>query len=339
MCILSMALDAHPDLPLVLTHNRDEFHARTASHVQQHDDGVLCALDAESGGTWMGVNVRTGAFAALTNVRCGRPPAPTRSRGELVARVLRGDVDAVPSSDYAAFNLVHGVLRPDGAPADLSLSVSSPAAGVDGACDGERRPWRTHTSPIAHEPGLPRVVCKSNDAGGGLTGRAAARQLLEECGTGAAAVGSSHTWPKAAWLQAEVEAALEGLPRDLAGEPAARALLSALEPSLSASGMPPPFGGMVDGVGPSSWSPLNDEEERTLHRGPFIAPVELRDGAAAAAYGTVSQSVLIQSRRAGCLFYIHRQTLPAAADAPREGSPAAAWDWQWHTVPLPAVPP
>ena len=120
MCILTVAANAHPDYPLVIAHNRDEYFARTAAPLAMRGD-ILCATDAASGGTWMGLNVRSGAVAALTNVRCA-PRAGSRSRGELVLRVLRGDKAAAASDEYANYNLLHAVLTADG-PVDLSLST------------------------------------------------------------------------------------------------------------------------------------------------------------------------------------------------------------------------
>lgn len=324
MCIMAVAVGSHEDFPFVLAHNRDEFFARTATEVLQDDDGVVAAVDSQSGGTWMGLAASTGVVAALTNVRCGRAPEPigTRSRGELVSRVLRGDVAALASSDFAAFNLLHGRLQADGAPPTLSLSVSSPASPT---------PWQTRTSPVL-EPGVGAVLSKSNDHGGAMTAAADGEALARQRGP----VRQGCTWPKAAWLRAEVERTLGG--EELAaarGEAGARALLAALEPHLSAASMPARFGELAEGVEPSEWSSLNSNDERALHRAPFIAPTEMPvDGAGRGAYGTVSQSVLIQSKAERAVYYAHRQTVPSGTGPP--GSPAAPGAWSWRKVDLPA---
>jgi uncharacterized protein with NRDE domain len=92
MCLILIAWHAHPDYPLVVAANRDEFFARPTAAAGFWVDApsVLAGRDLEAGGTWMGIT-RTGRFAALTNFRDPaqhRPDAP--SRGHLVADFLRG---------------------------------------------------------------------------------------------------------------------------------------------------------------------------------------------------------------------------------------------------------
>ena len=134
MCILTVAVNAHDDFPLIMLHNRDEYHSRTATPLIQRGD-ILAAFDELSGGTWMGVNVRTGAVAALTNVRSREKPpdgTPRRSRGELVMRALRGEAEATASTTrcYSNYNLLHGeVCAVCGMPS-LRFSVSTPADWV-----------------------------------------------------------------------------------------------------------------------------------------------------------------------------------------------------------------
>lgn len=93
MCLIVLALHAHPRYPLVVAANRDEVLSRPTAPAAfwPEEDGLLAGRGLESGGTWMGVT-RTGRFAALTNVRNPRahdPGAP--SRGGLVVRFLRGE--------------------------------------------------------------------------------------------------------------------------------------------------------------------------------------------------------------------------------------------------------
>jgi uncharacterized protein with NRDE domain len=95
MCLIVLALNAHPLYPLVVVANRDEALGRPADPAAfwPEEDGLLAGRDLESGGTWMGVT-RAGRVAALTNVRDPRahdPGAP--SRGGLVVRFLRGQDD------------------------------------------------------------------------------------------------------------------------------------------------------------------------------------------------------------------------------------------------------
>ena len=92
MCILALALESHPDFPLILLFNRDERFDRETEPVAPHEDGCVHATDVEAGGTWMSINSHTGALAALTNVRCAGPTGrPLESRGVLVRRAVLGE--------------------------------------------------------------------------------------------------------------------------------------------------------------------------------------------------------------------------------------------------------
>jgi len=118
MCLILLAWKAHPHYPLVVAANRDEFFARPTASADFWPEAphVLGGRDLQAGGTWLGVT-RDGRFAALTNYR---DPAQVRtdapSRGELVARFLRG---AERPPEFAAwlesmagacngFNLIYG---------------------------------------------------------------------------------------------------------------------------------------------------------------------------------------------------------------------------------------
>ncbi|MAH55261.1 MAG: hypothetical protein CL531_03275 [Aestuariibacter sp.] len=70
MCIIFAAVQQHPDYPLIIAANRDEFYARPtapSSFWHTHPD-MLAGKDLSAGGTWMGVT-RNGHIAALTNIR------------------------------------------------------------------------------------------------------------------------------------------------------------------------------------------------------------------------------------------------------------------------------
>ena len=113
MCLIVLAWRVHPDLPLLVAANRDEFHARPAERAGFWKDhpSILAGRDLEAGGTWMGVT-RTGRFAAVTNYKGGRDPNAAESRGALVTRFLLDDLspgkfvaNANPNS-YSGFNLL-----------------------------------------------------------------------------------------------------------------------------------------------------------------------------------------------------------------------------------------
>lgn len=92
MCLILLAWQAHPEYPLVVAANRDEFFGRhtTPAGFWPDQPDILAGRDLQAGGTWMGIT-RTGRFAALTNHRdplLHRQDA--KSRGTLVAEFLTG---------------------------------------------------------------------------------------------------------------------------------------------------------------------------------------------------------------------------------------------------------
>jgi uncharacterized protein with NRDE domain len=118
MCLALIAWQSHPDYPLVVAANRDEFYARATRPAAWWGQAVslLAGRDEEAGGTWLGIN-RRGRFAMLTNVRAPserNPHAPTR--GALVVSALQSGEPiegwlrnlAVRSHAYNGFNLLVG---------------------------------------------------------------------------------------------------------------------------------------------------------------------------------------------------------------------------------------
>lgn len=107
MCLILFAHQVHPDYPLIVAANRDEFHGRAAAaaHFWTDHPQVLAGRDLEAGGTWLGVS-RSGRFAAVTNFSEDPPdPLPPRSRGSLVSDFLHGHR---PPQDYLADIVAHG---------------------------------------------------------------------------------------------------------------------------------------------------------------------------------------------------------------------------------------
>lgn len=123
MCILFIAKNSHPDYPLIIAANRDEYFARPteAPHWWPETPELFAGKDVQAGGTWMGYN-RQQRIAAITNLR--RPDliqANARSRGELVTRFLALHTDTTAeaieefsefliadSEHYNPFNLLYG---------------------------------------------------------------------------------------------------------------------------------------------------------------------------------------------------------------------------------------
>lgn len=94
MCLITLAYRVHPEYPLILAANRDEFHARPTAPAHEWSDhpGLIAGRDLQAGGTWLGLFQRRkgqGRLAALTNVReVPSQPDAQRSRGELVTAAL-----------------------------------------------------------------------------------------------------------------------------------------------------------------------------------------------------------------------------------------------------------
>jgi uncharacterized protein with NRDE domain len=118
MCLILIAWQTHPDYPLVVAANRDEFFSRPSAPAAFWQDAtqVLAGRDLEAGGTWLGIS-RQGRFAALTNYRGGDAQRhDTRSRGALVADFLTGGASPAKylaqvttgSAEYNGFNLFVG---------------------------------------------------------------------------------------------------------------------------------------------------------------------------------------------------------------------------------------
>ncbi len=114
MCILFLAIDTHPDYPLILCANRDEFHHRPTApaHFWPPSEQILAGKDLQAGGSWLGIN-RQGQIAALTNLRNATQSNDMKSRGELVIKALESNHGANflnwlqnHAHNYNPFNLV-----------------------------------------------------------------------------------------------------------------------------------------------------------------------------------------------------------------------------------------
>lgn len=116
MCLIVLAYRAHPDYPLIVAANRDEFYARPtrAARFWPEQPDLLAGRDEQAGGTWLGIT-RQGRFAAVTNVRRGgMVTAGERSRGQLVCDFLSSHQNNIAfnksvardAHQYGAFNLL-----------------------------------------------------------------------------------------------------------------------------------------------------------------------------------------------------------------------------------------
>ena len=113
MCLIVVGWRAHPDYPLVVAANRDEFYARPTAIAARWPDvpQIIGGIDLEAGGTWLGIT-ESGRFAAVTNVREPNMAKAASSRGALTRDFLLADLPAgdyaeqIEGSHYAGFNLL-----------------------------------------------------------------------------------------------------------------------------------------------------------------------------------------------------------------------------------------
>jgi len=193
MCTLIALHRCTPGAPLVVAANRDEFADRPAlgPALRETEHGfVLAPLDAQAGGTWLGVNP-AGMFAAITNRRSDAPDPRRRSRGYLVLEALGAASAAeaaaaaleTPPGAYNPFNLF--VADRERAFAVTYAAAAScielaPGPHVIGNSDpGERPPAKVvrladRAARLAGAPGdslLERLaeLCRGHDGGGAPT--------------------------------------------------------------------------------------------------------------------------------------------------------------------------
>jgi uncharacterized protein with NRDE domain len=131
MCLILVAWRVHPNYPLVIAANRDEYHARAAAPASWwQQPQILAGRDLSAGGTWLAL-ARDGRFAALTNYRDpSRQLRDAPSRGALIPAMLSAPLSAADqlqqlqreAAAYNGFNLIFS----DGA----QLAVYESVAGT-----------------------------------------------------------------------------------------------------------------------------------------------------------------------------------------------------------------
>lgn len=123
MCIIFIAKNVHPDYPLIIAANRDEYFARPTQSPHWWPDAphLFAGKDLQAGGTWLGYNQQQ-RIAGITNLRrLDLHQSGAKSRGELVKRFLDIDADNTDtainefsrflkecSTQYNPFNLLFG---------------------------------------------------------------------------------------------------------------------------------------------------------------------------------------------------------------------------------------
>jgi len=94
MCLVLIAYNTHPNYPLIIAANRDEYYQRPTRSACFWDDHpqILGGRDLKLGGTWMAID-RSGRMAAVTNYRePSEQKENLRSRGFLVTDYLLSNV-------------------------------------------------------------------------------------------------------------------------------------------------------------------------------------------------------------------------------------------------------
>lgn len=113
MCLIVVGWRVHPDYPLVVAANRDEFYARPTANAARWPDAheIIGGIDLEAGGSWLGI-ADNGRFAAVTNVREPGMAKGSNSRGALTSDFLRSTAPALEHAGkidhgvYSGFNLL-----------------------------------------------------------------------------------------------------------------------------------------------------------------------------------------------------------------------------------------
>lgn len=140
MCLILVAWRAHPDYPLIVAANRDEFFARpsAAAAFWQDNPDILAGRDLEAGGTWLGIS-RQLRFAAVTNYRDpANNRAGSRSRGSLCSDFLHHQatpgtyLGELEPGAYAGFNLLVADRQQLGYYANVEKRVRLLPAGIYG---------------------------------------------------------------------------------------------------------------------------------------------------------------------------------------------------------------
>lgn len=142
MCLIILAIDVHPEYPLVIAANRDEYYHRPTAPLAFWEDmpDVLAGRDLQGGGTWLGIS-KTGRLAAVTNYRDSAHQNPVaRSRGLLVTNFLNDGrspetcfKNLMKSEEiYTGFNLVAGDMSHICWMSNVSKEIRQLETGISG---------------------------------------------------------------------------------------------------------------------------------------------------------------------------------------------------------------
>lgn len=118
MCILAVAYNVHPQFPLILITNRDEFYHRPTlpihSWQEEGQPEIIAGKDLEAGGTWLGMH-QNGNLGILTNYRdLKNIQINAPSRGHIITEYLLSNETALQylqklktkAGEYNGFNII-----------------------------------------------------------------------------------------------------------------------------------------------------------------------------------------------------------------------------------------
>lgn len=233
---MAIALGCSQEFPFILLHNRDEEYSRPTGQPELLHDGIYCQKDLLAGGTWMGLNVHTGALAALVNVR-GREmmPASRVSRGQIVSEILRGAEVSSRSECYK-----YSILRSDNIfPQRGQVPRVFWETCVPGRCEHDST-WER----VSREVSSGSVYSRSNER---------TSDLMEGL------------WKKTDWLRCKVAQEIASAEPTCVGREGARSLAASLGRLLSTR-----CDFARAELGSFDFSPHSEEMELLLQRGPFV---------------------------------------------------------------------
>ena len=152
MCLILLAYLKHPEYPLIVAANRDEFYSRGTlpAHWWPETPQLFAGKDLKAQGTWMGIS-RNGRFAAITNVRepLRKRIAPL-SRGKLPRNYLEAEISDQQFSHqleqdkqlYQGYNLLYGTEKKLYYFSNRHCSIKSLAPGIYGLSNAQLdTPW------------------------------------------------------------------------------------------------------------------------------------------------------------------------------------------------------
>jgi len=108
MCIMAILYRTAKNTPILVAANREELFSRPTQHpkIQSGTPRVMCGIDRQAGGTWLGVN-QYGLFCAVTNRPKTKIPPEPRSRG-LLCREMLNCATAKEAAELAVAELSTG---------------------------------------------------------------------------------------------------------------------------------------------------------------------------------------------------------------------------------------